>query len=310
MIQVEHIAKAFGPRQALHNINLHIETGELFGIVGPDGAGKTTLQRLLAGVLDPSTGRIVVNGWDSVRNAEQLKALLGYMPQRFGLYGDLTVQENMQFVAQLYGLFGTQRDARIAEINDFTQLERFADRPAALLSGGMKKKLALGCVLMHQPQLLLLDEPTTGVDPVARRHFWNLLSTLHRQGITTVVATPYMDEAERCNRLVLLFEGRVLAIGTPQDIKAMVPGKVCALHTDADRAATTVLMSQAYILDVQTYGDQLNLIVNPDTDHIETLIRDTLQAAGIGVRRLVATSVRMEEAFIYLVKQARQEAVT
>ena len=219
---VHDASRTFGQITAIDHISLEIQPGELFGILGPDGAGKTTLLRMIAAVLDPTdpaahglrgqvdrllhppTGQIVVAGFDTVTQSQQVKACLGYMPQTFGLYGDLSVDENLTFAADIFGVPHHERAARFNELLAFAGLENFRDRRTAVLSGGMKKKLALACALIHRPQILLLDEPTTGVDPVARRDFWDLLSHLHGQGITAIVTTPYMDEAERCNRVVLL----------------------------------------------------------------------------------------------------------
>ncbi|MCA9988617.1 MAG: ABC transporter ATP-binding protein, partial [Anaerolineales bacterium] len=187
LITIEAAQRRFRQTLAIADVSLTIQPGELFGIVGPDGAGKSTLLRLLAAVLDPTAGRITIAGHDSVAEAEAIKAMMGYMPQRFGLYHDLTVRENLNFTAAIYGVQGAQLKARLAQLYDFTNLADFRDFPAGKLSGGMQKKLALACALIHEPSLLLLDEPTTGVDPVARRDFWDLLSGLHAQGTTTVV---------------------------------------------------------------------------------------------------------------------------
>jgi ABC-2 type transport system ATP-binding protein len=307
IIETRAVSRRFRRTVAINDVSLSVNEGELFGILGPDGSGKTTLLRMMAAVMNPSVGEISVGSFDTFEDAEKVKAMMGYMPQKFGLYGDLSVEENMRFVADLFDVQGTERKQRMTDLYEFTQLGAFKDRPAKLLSGGMKKKLGLACSLIHEPAILLLDEPTTGVDPVARRGFWELLSGLHAKGTTTVVSTPYMDEAERCNRVALLFDGRILACDTPQNIKAMIPGTVLALACDDIRRARELLAPLPFVLDVQTYGDQLNVIVSADVNAAQHRTKEKLTAEQINITRLQATPIRMEEAFIYLVNQAREE---
>lgn len=322
-VVVRDATRQFGHVTAIDHINLTIQAGELFGILGPDGAGKTTLLRLLAAVLDPTDpaehgirgrieqiihpphGQVAVAGFDTVAQPQRVKAHLGYMPQTFGLYGDLSVDENLAFAADIFGVTGRARADRLKELLDFAGLEPFRDRRAAVLSGGMKKKLALACALIHRPQILLLDEPTTGVDPVARRDFWALLSRLHGQGITAVVTTPYMDEAERCNRVALLIEGHVMAQGTPAEIKARVPGSVLSVRDVDIHAAERALHGLDGLIDTQTYGDQLNLIVSGDAERVKLAVAQKLESAGLHGAVFELLPVSMEEAFIYLVTAAR-----
>ena len=309
LIVIEAVQRRFRQTLAIADISLTIWPGELFGIVGPDGAGKSTLLRLLAAVLDPTAGRITIANYDSVADAEAIKARLGYMPQRFGLYHDLTVQENLHFTAAIYNVQGEQLKRRLAQLYEFTNLADFRDFPAGKLSGGMQKKLALAGALIHEPTLLLLDEPTTGVDPVARRDFWDLLSGLHAGGTTTVVSTPYMDEAERCNRVALLYQGAILACDTPAAIKAQIPGSVLALISSDNMQAELVLQEMAGLIDIQTYGNLLNLIV-ADRETARDTITARLAGAGITIHSLQPAPLRMEEAFIYLVNHvAAGEAV-
>ncbi|MBE0690938.1 MAG: ABC transporter ATP-binding protein [Anaerolineae bacterium] len=322
-VSVHDVSRRFGPITAIDHVSLAIQPGELFGVLGPDGAGKTTLLRMIAAVLDPSdldahglrgritdwlhppTGHIVVAGFDTVSQSQQVKARMSYMPQAFGLYDDLSVAENLTFAADVFGVFGREREDRLAELLTFAGLARFRDRRAAVLSGGMKKKLALACALLHRPQILLLDEPTTGVDPVTRRDFWDLLSWLHGQGITTIVSTPYMDEAERCNRVVLLFEGRVLAEGTPQAIKARIPGEVLSVRGMDIHGAKRALEGMDGLIDIQTYGDQINLIVSGDAEQMKAESTRRLEGAGLAGAAFQSIPVSMEEAFIYLVNAAK-----
>lgn len=318
-IVIEDVSRRFGKTEAISHVSLNVERGELFGVLGPDGAGKTTLLRMMAAVLNPSDmtkkglggrivammkppkGHITMMGFDTVGQSEQVKARLGYMPQAFGLYGDLSVDENLTFAADVFGVIGQARIERVKELLSFAGLESFRERRAEHLSGGMKKKLALACALLHRPDVLLLDEPTTGVDPVARRDFWDLLSGLHSQGITTVVTTPYMDEAERCNRVVLLYEGGVLAEGTPRTIKAKIPGKVLAVKGIDMRRAEKTLRGLPDLIDMQTYGDQLNLIVSGDIEVVKATVLEILHADGLSNASFETMPIRMEEAFIYLV---------
>lgn len=264
---------------------------------------------MLAGILKPSEGHAVVMGHDVAREAEALKAALGYMPQQFGLYGDLTVDENMYFMCDVFNVTGSQRETQISELLAFTGLENFRDRRGRALSGGMQKKLSLAAALIHRPQLLLLDEPTTGVDPVARREFWDILTSLHAGGSTVVVSTPYMDEAERCNRIGLMYNGQMMICDTPAAIKRMLPGNVLALRANDLNSAVTVLAETEGVIDVQPYGDMLSVIIKPESTS-EDLER-TLTQAGIHILDLRTTPPRLEEAFIYFVRQfAAQEVAS
>lgn len=324
-VVVNDAFRRFGQITAIDHVSLTIRSGELYGVLGPDGAGKTTLLRMMAAVLDPTapearglrgqiqgllhppSKHITVAGFDTVAKPQQVKERLSYMPQAFGLYSDLSVYENLIFTADVFGVTERERAQRIPELLAFANLEHFRDRRAGVLSGGMKKKLALACALLHRPQILLLDEPTTGVDPVARRDFWDLLSRLHGQGITVIVTTPYMDEAERCNRVVFLFEGHILAQGTPQEIKARVPGSVLSIRGVNTHQAERTLEGLDGSIDIQTYGDQLNLIVSGSPDRLQAECLRRLEAAGLTGAAFDTLPVSMEEAFIYLVNAARGE---
>ena len=215
-IEVQHISKSYGAVKALDDVSLTVEHGDLFGLIGPDGAGKTTLFRLLTTLLVPDSGSASVEGLDIVRDYQTIRRQVGYMPGRFSLYPDLTVEENMRFFASLFGTTLEANYDLVAPI--YSQIEPFKHRPAGKLSGGMKQKLALSCALIHKPKVLFLDEPTTGVDVVSRIEFWDMLQGLRQQGITILVSTPYMDEAQRCNRVALINEGRIMDIDTPQRI--------------------------------------------------------------------------------------------
>jgi ABC-2 type transport system ATP-binding protein len=311
MIKAENLGREFKQRlrrkriTAVQNLNLDIQPGELFGLVGPDGAGKTTTLRMLAGILKPSSGTATVDGHDVVDEAEAIKQELGYMPQQFGLYQDMTVDENLDFICDVFDVVGAERQQRIKELLDFTGLHDFRDRRGRNLSGGMQKKLGLAAALVHRPRLLLLDEPTTGVDPVARREFWDILTTLHAEGSTVIVSTPYMDEAERCNRVGLLYDGRMMHCDTPGALKRMLPGTVLALRADDLVRSEDVLRSMAGVLDVQPFGDVLNSIITDDT--APETVKAQLEEAGINITSLRPAPPRMEETFIYFVRQYEKE---
>jgi ABC-2 type transport system ATP-binding protein len=300
VIYAKKLSRSFKNAPALCDLDLSIEPGELFGLVGPDGAGKTTALRLMAAVMRPTSGRVTIVGYDSVRHAEAIRAHVGYMPQRFSLYADLDVLENLNFYADIFGVNGEERHARIKQLLAFAHLEQFTDRRAGQLSGGMQKKLALACTLIHRPEVLLLDEPTTGVDPVSRREFWDILTDLHISGTTIVVSTPYMDEAERCNRVGLLFKGELIECGTPDAIKAHVPGQLLELQPEPLERAQAVLENHPDVIEVQVYGDLLHAFVDDAARRMPAL-KAALESAGVRVKRTRIVPPRMEEAFISLI---------
>jgi ABC-2 type transport system ATP-binding protein len=301
IIQAEKLTRIFKKKiTALDAIDLAIAPGEIFGLVGPDGAGKTTMLRLLAAVMTPTSGRVTVAGHDTVKNAEEIRAHVGYMPQKFSLYGDLSVRENLEFYADIFGVYGDERQRRFEQVLSFAHMSTITDRRAKQLSGGMQKKLGLACTLIHRPDVLLLDEPTTGVDPVSRREFWDLLTELHIQGTTIVVSTPYMDEAERCNRIGLLFKGELIECGTPREIKSMVKGQVIEFHPDRLEAARALLASQPGVLEVQVYGTLLHVFVE-EVNQVWPRLQATLHEAGIKIDAVRLIHPRMEEAFISLI---------
>jgi ABC-2 type transport system ATP-binding protein len=300
VIWADKLTRKFRKTVALHDLDLRIASGEIFGLVGPDGAGKTTALRLMAAVMRPTSGRVSVADCDSVKQAESIRAHVGYMPQRFSLYADLNVLENLNFFADIFGVNGTERRERIKQLLAFANLERFTERRAGQLSGGMQKKLALACTLIHRPSVLLLDEPTTGVDPVSRREFWDILTDLHISGTTIVVSTPYMDEAERCNRIGLLFKGELIECDTPGKIKALVRGQILELRPEPMALAQQVLANQPDVLEAQIYGDLLHIFVD-DAHTRMAQMSGILETAGVQVHSVRAIQPRMEEAFISLI---------
>jgi len=306
VIETENLTRAFKNVVAVDGLNLTVQQGEIFGLVGPDGAGKTTTIRLLVAIMDPTDGQARVFGYDTVRQPEPIKQRIGYMAQRFNLYGDLSVLENLNFFADVFEVRGKVRQERIERLLRFARLTEFRDRRAAHLSGGMQKKLALACTLIHTPEIIFLDEPTTGVDPVSRREFWDILTDLHLQGVTLLVSTPYMDEAERCSRVGLMYQGRMIVCDTPERVKAMTEGELIALWPSDVRRAREVLAGLDGILEMQTFGDQLRIFVR-DADQVMAQARAALAAQDIEMLDVRRTRPRMEEAFISLIRRQMAE---
>ncbi len=308
VISAENLSRGFKNVTAVHGLNLTVRRGEIFGLVGPDGSGKTTTIRMLCAIMDPSEGSAQVAGFDTVSESEQIKRRIGYMAQRFNLYGDLSVVENLDFFADVFQVRGRERRERKERLLRFARLTEFRKRRAAHLSGGMQKKLALACTLVHQPEIIFLDEPTTGVDPVSRREFWDILTELHLQGITIFVSTPYMDEAERCSRVGLMYQGRIVVCDVPDRIKMLVAGELLELRPSDLRHAEEVIAGLEGVLEIQTYGDLLHVFVDDASVRQDTL-RGALTAADIGIVSLRHTRPRMEEAFVSLVRKQMEDAV-
>jgi ABC-2 type transport system ATP-binding protein len=296
-VEAKGLSRRFEGTEAVRGLDLEVREGELFGLVGPDGAGKTTTIRMLAGLLAPTSGTAEVLGHDVSARADGLKSGLGYLSQRFTLYGDLTVDENIEFFAEIHLVrdFRERRD----ELLEFTRLTPFRKRLTDRLSGGMKQKLALACTLIHAPRLLLLDEPTTGVDPVSRRDLWAILSALLRSGITIVLTTPYMDEAERCSRVGLLAEGRLMAVDTPRAIKRLMRGAVIELVCPEPRRAFAVLKSLPGVREVQLFGDRLNAVVEDPVLELPA-IGTALEKEGLPVLQQRVLPPSLENVFISL----------
>lgn len=304
-IKITNLTRKFKENIALDSINLTIQEGELFGLVGPDGAGKTTLLRTLAGLLSITGGEVKAAGCELHKNSEAIKSKIGYMAQEFSLYGKLSVLENLQFFGEMYDVPPTQQKERIPGLLAFAQLTEFTDRRAAKLSGGMKKKLALACTLLHQPPLLLLDEPTTGVDPVSRREFWNILNDLHLQGTTIIVSTPYMDEADRCSRVGLIYEGKIVECDPPEIIRNKIGGDVIKVITRDWQNAREIIRPLKGTLEVQTYGEALHVLVDSADKRLKSM-KKTLQKKKIDILEIREVKPRMEEAFISLIRKIGQ----
>ena len=305
-IRAEGLTKRFGPLAAVDGLSLEVARGESFALVGPDGAGKTTTIRLLCGIMDPDEGRAEVLGFDTVKESEPLKELIGYMPQRFGLYDDLTVAENIAFYADIYRVPKAERRVRVPELLSFSNLAPFQDRLAANLSGGMRQKLGLVCALIHTPQLLILDEPTFGVDPVSRREFWHILHELLRTGMTIFLSTAYMDEAERAHRVGLMHRGRLLVADAPGAIKATFEGELLEVLTDNLRAARRVLSALPEVRQVLAVGDRLMTTVARREEALAPMSA-ALETAGVGDVRIAPAEPALEELFVQIVRREEGE---
>ena len=301
-IVAENLVKSFGPVRAVDGVSLSVGAGEIYGLVGPDGAGKTTTLRLLCGAYDPDMGRAAIEGHDLARDPEAARAQIGYLPQRFSLYGDLTVLENLRFFAEAHGLKGAAWRPRTLEILEFVGLAEFRDRLAAQLSGGMQQKLGLATALVHRPRVLLLDEPTGGVDPVTRQDFWQLLiHIVSEEGVSVLVSTPYMDEAARCTRVGFMYRGRLIVEGTPGEIAGRLNGRVIELVGEPRAAMRQVAAADPDVEDVQVFGDRLHLRVRPlSADRVLGRLPGSLEAAGAQVRRIRSIAPTLEDAFIEL----------
>jgi ABC-2 type transport system ATP-binding protein len=299
VVEVRSLSRRFGEVAAVDGLTLSVAEGELFGLVGPDGAGKTTTLRMLAGVLDPTGGEASVAGLRLPKEAESVKETSGYMSQRFGLYADLTVLENIHFYADLYGVSRRERSERVGRLLDFSGLAPFRRRRAGDLSGGMKQKLGLSCALVHTPRLLFLDEPTNGVDPISRREFWGILYDLLRDGVTIVVSTAYLDEAERCGRVGLLDRGRLVACGTPEGLKALLPGTLLEVRCASCRETARALRA-AGAGSVAVFGDSVHVVV-PDAERGRREVENALREAGATDFEVRPVEPSLEDVYLSLV---------
>jgi ABC-2 type transport system ATP-binding protein len=300
-IALNVVTKKYGDLVAVRELSLAVEQGEMFGLIGPDGAGKTTTIRLMCGLLKVDRGAVRVLDRDPVTNHLQVVQSIGYLSQRFSLYGDLTVDENIAFFAEIHGL--RMGDSKIQErrtrLLELTQLGAFRDRLADQLSGGMKQKLALACTLVHEPKIILLDEPTTGVDPVSRREFWKLLSEFLSQGITILMATPYLDEAERCSRVALLHEGQLLALDTPGALRASLKGDVMEVIADDRDRATQVAEKLPGVVEVQLFGERSHVRLEPGSPFSDPVrLAAELKRAGVEPESVRRVPTSLEDVFI------------
>jgi ABC-2 type transport system ATP-binding protein len=301
IIAADRLRKCFGAVAAVHELSFTVDRGEIFGLVGPDGAGKTTTMRTLAGVMQPDGGSIVIDGVDVVAEPEAVKQHISYMPQRFGLYEDLTVDENIRFYADLFEVPVREREQRARRLLEASGMSQFRSRLAGQLSGGMKQKLGLTCALVHTPQILLLDEPTTGVDPVSRRDFWRILYGLREEGVTIVISTAYLDEAERCNRLALLHGGRVLYCDTPAALKRRMPGALIVIASPDGREARAAIAKAEGVSSTILVGDGVHAVVDDAELRIPQL-RAALERMGVTVTEISVGEPSIEDVFVALLE--------
>ncbi len=292
---------------ALDAVDLQVEAGNLYGLVGPDGAGKTSLLRILSTVLMPTSGSARLAGFDVIKQSEQVRARLGYMPQAFSLYPDLSVMENLRFFADMNGVPRGKQKERIEELLDFARLADFISRRSENLSGGMRKKLALACAMIHEPEILLLDEPTTGVDPVSRRELWQLLAKVIERGVTVVVSTPYMDEAERCDVVSIISQGRILTTGAPVDLEQQMPFRIIEVKARPRGTLRKVADQTEGVIGWRAVGDRLRLAVI-DPVESQKRIESNLIKAGAEISILREARITMEDVFIHLVEQQEKQA--
>ncbi len=301
LLEAENLVRTFGSNRAVDGLNLQVGAGEMVGLVGPDGAGKTTAIRLLCGALRPDSGQIRIAGYKVPEQVENAREEIGYLAQRFSLYGDLTVKENLDFFGEVFDMPAAEREQRSQELLRFAGLSEFQNRPAIALSGGMQKKLGLACALVHRPKVLLLDEPTGGVDPVARQEFWHLLIGLLREGSAVLVSTPYMDEAMRFNRVIFMNHGRALTQDAPRELMSRLSGRILELAAEPQMAARDIAVRDPDVEDVHSFGGYLHLRVRTPEGPMKR-IPQQLSAAGIPMAHLLPVAPTLEDVFIQLLE--------
>jgi len=301
IIKTANLTKAFGDTIAVDHLNLDIRKGELYGLVGPDGAGKTTTMRLLTAIMDTTSGDASVAGHSILSEGELIKEKIGYMSQRFGLYEDLTVMENIIFYADIYEVLGKERPDRIERLLGFSNLTPFKDRLAGKLSGGMKQKLGLACALIHTPEVLFLDEPTNGVDPVSRRDFWKILYGLLKEGVTIMVSTAYLDEAERCTRIGLMHKGKILIEDVPKNVRSSLHQPMIEVWSDHARSSLDLVKNLGGVIGVSLYGDRLHITVEKKVPAAQIIAN--MKRLGIDVKDYRDILPSLEDVFIAMVEK-------
>lgn len=310
MVKTENLSKKYPSqkeRWGIHDFNMEVKQGTLYGLIGPDGAGKSTTLRILGTVIKPTYGEAWIDNINICDDPERIRPFIGYMPQIFSLYQDLSVIENLKFFADINQVPVSEQSKRIELMLDFTALKKFQNRRARNLSGGMKKKLALACSLIHNPKVLILDEPSTGVDPVSRRELWRMLSEVVSEGVTVVVSTPYMDEADRCSEVAILYEGKIIVQGKPEDLKDSLPFEMVEVKSKPRKAARKLVLTEDYILDWRPVGDRLRIAVkNGKSDYFLNSMEEKLNKDNAEIRILRRTKPLMEDVFTYQVKLLRK----
>ena len=304
-VSFANVEKRYGTTKALDKMTLEVRRGEMFGLIGPDGAGKTTAIRLMCGLLHPDAGEIRTLGADPVREHRRVTDGVGYLSQRFSLYGDLTIDENIAFFAQIHNV--ANYHARRDQLLDLMQLAPFRTRLAEKLSGGMKQKLALACTLVHEPDLILLDEPTTGVDPVSRREFWKLLSEFLSQGVTILMSTPYLDEAERCTRVALLHQGRVLAMDEPARLRALMPGRMLEMMTSGAPMPLDLVRGIPGVDDAQVFGERVHVRLHDTAEDAVSRFVAALQGTPLERATVRTVPASLEDVFIAQLAEDRKQ---
>ncbi len=305
-IDIRNLVKRYGDVTAVDGLNLKTDEGEMMGLIGPDGAGKTSTLRILCGLIAPDSGDCFVAGKHALRDSGVVRSIVGYMPQRFSLYPDLTVEENLRFFADLFQVDRTEREKRLRRLLQFSRLGSFSDRKAAALSGGMKQKLALSCTLIHTPKVLFLDEPTTGVDPVSRREFWDILGELKQQGVTMLVTTPYMDEAAKCDRVALMDRGRVLHTAKPESLAGLFRHTLIEMTCENNVRAGRALSASGRFANVQSYGDRIHVSGTGTAEQVSGQVRTVLSENGLKAGGFKRIQPSIEDVFVeFLIPQAQ-----
>ncbi len=305
-VEVEDLVKTFGSFVAVDHIHFQVERGEIFGFLGPNGAGKSTTIRMLCGLLMPSSGKGRVAGFDIVKEPEKIKQVIGYMSQKFSLYDDLTVLENLRFFGGIYGLSGLHQSEREKYALDMAGLEDLGARMTRTLAVGWKQRLALGCAILHEPSVLFLDEPTSGVDPISRRNFWGLIRQMGERGVTTFVTTHYMDEAENCDRLALIYRGKIIALGTPSELKMKTLARgVMEVECDPLMKAIDLLKKEAWVSEAAIFGDGLHVIGKEGAD-LESAVAELFQKKGVLLKRIGWIKPSLEDVFVSLIEKEDQ----
>ena len=309
-VDVQALSKKFGEFTAVDRVTFQVGRGEIFGFLGPNGSGKTTTIRMLCGVLLPSGGDARVLDFDIRKQSEQIKPVIGYMAQKFALYNDLSAQENLEFYADIYGVPLRERNARVRELIEMAGLKGREKERVSNLSGAWRQRLALGCSIVHRPQVLFLDEPTAGVDPVSRRHFWELIYSLAGQGVTIFVTTHYMDEAERCNRVALMYNSKLLTLDEPDVLKANMPGMLLEIDAQPQGDAMDVLEAQPQVQEVVAYGHLLHAMVGEESRETGAgQLKDALAAKGVHVETIETVEPTLEDVFISMIEVERRAQV-
>jgi ABC-2 type transport system ATP-binding protein len=303
VVEVEDLVKAFDGFIAVDRIRFQVERGEIFGFLGPNGAGKSTTIRMLCGLLLPTSGAGQVAGFDIMKEPEKIKQAIGYMSQKFSLYEDLKVIENLHFFGGIYGLSGSSQKRRENDVLEMIGLQDFQDRITRTLAVGSKQRLALGCAILHEPSVLFLDEPTSGVDPISRRNFWSLIQQMGKRGVTTFVTTHYMDEAEYCDRLALIYQGRIIAMGTPSELKVKtLPQGIFEVECDPLVTGLDLLKKEPWIAESAVFGDGLHVIGKEGVD-VEREINGLFEKHGVHLKRMGRIRPSLEDVFVSLIEK-------